>query len=78
MLKAGVHPKVVSERLGHSSIRSTTDTYSRVLHGIQEAAAQRFAVFLTGRGAEAGDVSKMSAEEIQVNVGVRGFEPPTT
>jgi len=42
MLKAGVHPKVVQERLGHASISITLDTYSHVLPGLQEAAAQRF------------------------------------
>ncbi len=42
MLKAGVHPKVVSERLGHANIGITLDTYSHVLPGIQEAAAERF------------------------------------
>lgn len=39
MLRAGVHPKVVSERLGHASINITLDTYSHVLPGLQEAAA---------------------------------------
>src|SRR5690606_25149602 len=29
-LKAGVHPKVVSERLGHASIAITLDLYSHV------------------------------------------------
>lgn len=42
MLRQGVHPKVVSERLGHSSVAITLDTYSHVLPGIQAAAAQRF------------------------------------
>ena len=42
MLKAGVHPKVVSERLGHSSVAFTLDVYSHVVPGIQEAAALRF------------------------------------
>jgi integrase len=42
MLKQGVHPKIVSERLGHSNIGITLDTYSHVLPGIQEAAALRF------------------------------------
>ena len=42
MLKQGVHPKVVSERLGHSSVAITLDTYSHVLPGIQAAAARRF------------------------------------
>jgi integrase len=38
MLKQGVHPKVVQERLGHS----TLDTYSHVAPGMQERAALRF------------------------------------
>lgn len=42
MLKQGIHPKVVQERLGHSSIQMTIDTYSHVAPGIQEAAASRF------------------------------------
>ncbi|MBU2535419.1 MAG: site-specific integrase [Chloroflexi bacterium] len=42
LLKGGVHPKVVQERLGHSSIEMTLDIYSHVVPGIQEAAARRF------------------------------------
>ena len=42
MLRAGVHPKIVSERLGHANIGITLDTYSHVLPGLQEAAALRF------------------------------------
>jgi len=42
-LQAGVHPKVVSERLGHSTVSITLDTYSHVLPGLQEEAAQRMA-----------------------------------
>ena len=42
MLIQGVHPKVVSERLGHSSIGITLDTYSHVLPGMQAEAAQAF------------------------------------
>ena len=41
MLKQGIHPKVVQERLGHSSIQVTPDTYSHVAPGIQEKAAER-------------------------------------
>ncbi len=50
MLKAGVHPKIVGERLGHASVRITLDTYSHVLPGLQEAAAQRFEDFLASKG----------------------------
>lgn len=42
MLKQGVHPKIVQERLGHSSIQITLDTYSHVAPGLQEAAAESF------------------------------------
>ena len=42
MLRQGVHTKVVSERLGHSSVAITLDTYSHVLPGIQAAAARQF------------------------------------
>ena len=34
--------KVVSKRLGHSSVAITLDTYSHVMPGIQAAAARRF------------------------------------
>jgi integrase len=42
MLKAGTHPKIVQERLGHASIGITLDTYSHVASGLQVAAANRF------------------------------------
>jgi integrase len=42
MLQQGVHPKIVQERLGHSSISMTLDTYSHVAPGLQEAAAKGF------------------------------------
>jgi integrase len=35
LLVAGEHPKVVQERLGHSSIGITLDTYSAVLPNMQ-------------------------------------------
>ena len=41
LLRAGVHPKIASERLGHSSIAITMDTYSHAIPGLQEDAAQR-------------------------------------
>lgn len=39
LLEANVHPKVVSERLGHSSIAITLNTYSHVLPSMGQAAA---------------------------------------
>ena len=39
-LKAGVHPKVVSERLGHATIGITLDLYSHVSKGLDSEAAE--------------------------------------
>jgi len=40
LLRQGVHPKIVSERLGHSQIGITLDIYSHILPGIKEQVAQ--------------------------------------
>lgn len=42
LLAQNVHPKVVQERLGHSSIQVTLDLYSHVVPSLQEDAAVRF------------------------------------
>ena len=42
LLAQGVNPKVVQERLGHSQISMTLDTYSHVVPSIQLDAARRF------------------------------------
>jgi integrase len=39
LLAAGVHPKVVQERVGHSSIQTTLDRYSHVSMSMQQNAA---------------------------------------
>ncbi|HUY40813.1 MAG TPA: site-specific integrase [Candidatus Dormibacteraeota bacterium] len=39
LLAAGVHPKIVQERLGHASIKLTMDTYSHVMPSMQREAA---------------------------------------
>ena len=45
-LAAGVHPKVVSERLGHASITITLDTYSHAIPAMQETAASLVAALV--------------------------------
>jgi integrase len=47
-LSAGVHPKVVSERLGHSRIAITLDIYSHVIPSLEEEAASRIASLILG------------------------------
>ena len=50
LLRAGVHPKIVSERLGHSSISVTLDIYSHVLPTIQREAVAKLAAIMDGTG----------------------------
>ena len=60
MLKAGIHPKVVQERLGHASIQITLDTYSHVAPTLQADAADRFDQL--GCTAPVGDIERMGKQ----------------
>jgi integrase len=46
LLELGEHPKVVQERLGHSTITTTMNIYSHVTPTMQKAAVNRFAEHL--------------------------------
>jgi len=48
-----VHPKIISERLGHASIAITLDTYSHVVPGLQAAAAAQLDALLEDPGEDA-------------------------
>jgi integrase len=41
LLKGGVHPKIVSERLRHANNGITLDTHSYILPGLQEGMVAR-------------------------------------
>jgi integrase len=47
-LAAGVHPKVVSERLGHATVAFTLDVYSHAVPALQRDAADRVAAVVFG------------------------------
>jgi len=49
MLQKGISPKIIQERLGHSSIAVTMDIYSHVTPGMQTDAAARFDEVLTSK-----------------------------
>jgi integrase len=42
LLKNGINPKIVAERLGHSDIRMTLNTYSHLLPNLQREAVETF------------------------------------
>ena len=47
-LKAGIHPKVVSERLGHATVGITLDLYSHVVPSLARDAAERIMSYTYG------------------------------
>ncbi|WP_027717389.1 tyrosine-type recombinase/integrase [Desulfovirgula thermocuniculi] len=49
LLRQGVHPKVVAERLGHSSVKVTLDTYSHVLPDTQREAVRAVEEFFSAK-----------------------------
>jgi integrase len=53
-LAAGVHPKVVQERLGHANIGITLDTYSHVTASLHARAAEQVAAVIFGGGETVG------------------------
>jgi integrase len=67
MLKQGIHPKIVQERLGHSTIAMTLDTYSHVVPGLQEAAAVSFDNLVNNSGSKPvanSQIVKLIADEL--------------
>lgn len=48
LLSEGVHPRVVMELLGHSQMRTTTDTYSHVMPALAKEAAAKMGTALWG------------------------------
>ena len=52
LLAAGVNPRLVSERLGHSSVGFTLDTYAALLPVAHAEAADKLALGLPLRGLE--------------------------
>jgi integrase len=49
LLQAGVNPKIVQERLGHSNISTTLDIYSHVTPTIQAEAVDRFSSWMSAK-----------------------------
>lgn len=59
MLLEGINPKIVQERLGHSDISMTLNTYSHVLPSMQEEAAEKMDELLSVVPVDLEKVGKM-------------------
>jgi integrase len=54
-LRAGIHPKIVSERLGHSTVAITLDIYSHAMPSMQREAADAVAALLQRSNSQIAD-----------------------
>jgi len=68
LLKQGVHPKVVQERLGHASIAITLDLYSHVVQGLQESAAVKFDELITNKNCPSDMIFSAMLNNISENM----------
>ena len=64
MLLEGIAAKVVSERLGHSGITLTLDTYSHVLPSMQKEATSKLAARLFGEEKKGQEITRRSRPRI--------------
>jgi integrase len=67
LLSAGENPKVVSERLGHSTITLTLDTYSHVLPDMQQGAADKLESLLFDKSPENPKPAHQTAHQKKVS-----------
>lgn len=61
LLKAGVHVKVVSERLGHANVAFTMNVYQHVLPSMQAEAADTFSLLLRNERNKAGSDARIES-----------------
>jgi integrase len=60
-IAAGAHPKLISARLGHSSIQITLDRYSHLFPSVEEALAEALdAIYAAGEATEPDTTSRVA------------------
>jgi integrase len=70
LLGLGIHPKIVSELLGHSQIGITLDLYSHVTATMQQEAVRAFEGLLGSQlGSQPGDTESSTAASARSSVG---------
>jgi integrase len=75
-LEGGVAMKVVSERIGHSNVSFTMQTYAHVRADADHEAAQQAADFLLGdAGEKDGDGAPSTTDQPTENSGQAGAKP---
>ena len=77
MLSAGVHPKVASERLGHSTVGITLDLYTHSVPSLDADAAERIQRVVRGtEGEAAGDPDDREHQKAEGNPDGGGHQEP--
>ncbi len=90
LISMGVHPKVIQDRLGHSSIMVTMDTYGHLFPRVSDELAQGLDLMIrnsqghdkgTGgrvRKRTKGENNYSPGKKLAGGVGLAGFEPATS
>jgi site-specific recombinase XerC len=75
LLARGVHPKVVSDMLGHATIALTLDTYSHVIPSLQQEAASVVAAAVLDPAAATAPQSPRKGQVRAITSGSRSHGP---
>jgi hypothetical protein len=74
-IAAGAHPKLISARLGHSSIQITLDRYSHLFPSVEEALAEALdAIYSAGECGGGGERGRDDSRQESV-MGARKERP---
>ena len=63
MIELGAHPRVIQQRMGHASVRTTLDVYGRVLPAVDDAVTTGLGDLLSGsRGLTAASANEVTID----------------
>jgi integrase len=70
-IASGAHPKVIQERLGHSSIRTTLDVYGHLFPSLEERLADRLDDLLLEAKPNAVDLKTQTRAHVEATIGAK-------
>ena len=73
MIQLRIHPRVIQQRMGHASIRTTMDVYGSVLPEVEEEVTAGLSELLNSRGLAAVSGENAEAPGVSFEPLTRGF-----
>ncbi|QWZ08599.1 hypothetical protein KRR39_01670 [Nocardioides panacis] len=72
-LWVGISPKVISERLGHSTVAFTLQTYAHVLPGMDQSAADTVAALIIGTDIDPTSHGRILGRQVEEAAGKQNW-----